>query len=119
MAIHTRKIGCAILVVVAVLVVVWPVWTIVSIELRLWLNGKIAHELVQELGVQYPGVDFRGGASYKDERVVIVVFSRLDQADQDKVESWLRAVKRDRKIAPQIRLRFIPDQSFEDDIRID
>ncbi len=103
---------------VAALVIVGLAWPVVDIELRLWRNGRIAQELIQALEVRFPGVGFRGAASYKDEVVYIMVVSHLDQSYRAQVEAWLRTAKGERSIAPQIRLRFVED-GLERDVVVD
>jgi hypothetical protein len=110
MATTNRKVALVILSTVVVFVVIGLAWPVADIELRLWRNGKVAQALAGALEVQFPGGGFQGAASYKDERVYIVVANRLDQAVRDDVEIWLRKEKGELHIAPQVRLRFVGDE---------
>jgi hypothetical protein len=114
MATPNRKVALIIISAVAVFIVIGFAWTVGDIELRLWRNGKVAQALAQSLEVRFPGGGFRGAASYKDERVYIVVANRFDQTVRDDVETWLRKEKGEHKIAPQIRLRFAGDDLGKD-----
>ena len=100
MASPYRKIVFVVLFALMIFVVLGFAWPLVNIQLRLWRNGKIAQGLAQSLEARYPGIGFRGAASYKDEVVYVVVVNRLNPEDLDEVETWLRKAKREQKIAP-------------------
>ncbi len=111
-----RQMRFAALALAAVAIAAVLLWPVVDIELRLWRNGAIADRLAASLHSRFPAVGFRGAASYKDEVVYIVVFDHVDGPTRGEIERWLRAEKAERKIAPEIRLRFAGDSL--DDIRI-
>ncbi|CEF49246.1 unnamed protein product [uncultured bacterium] len=104
-----RKLpGVALLVLVAV-VVTGVTWPIVAGQLRLSRNGKIAHQLEELLEARFPGIGFRGAASYEREVIYISVVNRLADADREGVERWLRVQQIEQQIAPDIWLRFESD----------
>lgn len=105
-------------IALAVLGAVTFVWQIVSIQLRLSRNGAIAHRLVESLHARFPGVAFRGGASYESEVIYITVSDRVDEATREDVERWLRGQKIEQKIVPTIWLRFSDDAVDDNTIRI-
>jgi hypothetical protein len=88
-------------------------WPLVSIQLRLWRNGAIATRLVESLRTRFPGADFRRGASYQREVIYIGVRGGLGPESRSEVEKWLRRLKAEQRIAPEIWLRF-PDTSAEE-----
>jgi hypothetical protein len=90
---------------------------LVSIQLRLARNGKIAHQLVQSLETRFPGIRVRGAASYEREVIYLSVGNHLDEAARTEVERWLREQKTEQTIAPQIWLRF-EDDAFDQEIII-
>lgn len=94
------------------------VWQIVSIQLRLSRNGAIAQRLVESLHARFPGVAFRGGASYESEVIYITVVELVDEATRGDVERWLRGQKIEQKIVPEIWLRFSDDTVDDNTIRI-
>lgn len=88
------------------------VWQVVTIQLRLWRNGAIASQVAQSLRERFPGVDARGGASYEREVIYIGVYG-VDNRKRPEIAEWLRAHKQERKIAPEIWLRFDYDDDHE------
>jgi hypothetical protein len=95
-----------VFVLIGFVVIVTFVWPLVSIQLRLSRNGKIAQQLVHSLEARFPGINFRGAANYEREVIYISVADRLDEATRLDVERWLREQKIEQKITPQIWLRF-------------
>ena len=109
-------IGFLPLAVVAVGVLVFLIWPIVTIQLRLSRNGATARQLVESLHSRFPSVDFRGAASYEQEVIYITVFDRVDATLRHDAEQYLRSEKADRHIEPELLLRFVgndlPDIKF-------
>jgi hypothetical protein len=96
----------AVLLVVLVFVVIGFIVPMVSIQLRLSRNGKIARQLAESLTASFPGIRFYGAASYEKEVIYICVVNRLDEADRQEVERWVREQKAEQNIAPEIWIRF-------------
>jgi hypothetical protein len=94
---------------IAALVFLGFVWPLVRIQFRLSRNGAISRQLVESLHSRFPGVDFRGGASYEREVIYISVFEHVDETIRREVEQWLREEKSKQHIAPEIYLMFVGD----------
>lgn len=94
------------------------VWPLVSIQLRLSRNGAIAARLVESLRTRFPGADFRGTASYEQEVIYVSVVGDLDPASRPDVGQWLRRLKAEQGIAPEIWLRFSDTGEGKDTIKI-
>ena len=97
------------LAVVAVAVLVFLAWTPVSIQLRLSRNGAVAQRLVESLRARFPGVNFRGAASYEREVIYISVVDHVEEAIRSEVEQVLHQEKAEHCLEPEIRLRFVGD----------
>jgi hypothetical protein len=87
-------------------------WPFVGFQRRLSKNGAIANQLVSSLEVQFPGVPFRGVASYELDVIYISFLQKVDRETRSGVENWLRKQKSERRIAAEIWLRLAGD--FED-----
>jgi hypothetical protein len=96
--------------VAAVAVLVFLVWPVATIQLRLSRNGAIARQLAEALHTRFPGADFRGVASYEREVIFISVLNRVDESVRRDVEEYLRAEKTERRIELEIWLRFLGDE---------
>jgi hypothetical protein len=83
------------------------------IAYRLSTNGAVAKELVESLKNQYPGATIHGGASYERESITITVVDGIDKKSRPELERWLRQEKNERKISPEIWLRFPSGEDFE------
>lgn len=104
-----------ILFTIAVLafVGIFFVYPYTDILLRLSRNRKIADHLVESLTVRFPGVQFHGGASYRDEMVFIWTRTDLGVDQRQEVEQWLRQVKAEQPIRPVIGVQFPDDVAAE------
>ncbi len=115
MAIGQHKVVIRIATTLIVALIIAITWPIVSIPLRLSRNGAIAADLVATLHADYPGVRFRGSASYEQEVIYISVVEGSDKIDRKDLERWLREKRIDDNIAPAIYLTFsvgFDDQSI-------
>jgi hypothetical protein len=68
------------------------------------------NQLVGSLKTQFPGVSFRGGASYERE-VIYISVRQIDDATFAEIERWLRATKSEQKVEPEIWLQFESDDT--------
>ena len=103
-----------VMIWVVILAFAWAVGVFVTIQLRLARNGAVAQAIVEALHNDYPGVRFRGGASYERETICISVVEGQDKLDREDLDRWLRAKRIDERIQPVIWLTFtggIDDQS--------
>ena len=94
------------LVLVVLVIFAAFVLPLASIQLRLSRNGALAARLVESLQTQFPGAEFRGGASYEREVVYIQVAGKLAPERRSDIEQWLRRLKAEQGIAPAIWLTF-------------
>ena len=114
MAIGQHKVVIRIATTLIVALIIAITWPIVSVPLRLSRNGAIAAGLVAALHADYPGVRFRGSASYEQEVIYISVVEGSDKIDRKDLERWLREKRIDERIEPVLWLTFnggIDDQS--------
>jgi hypothetical protein len=109
---HRRWLRFLLIALVVLGIVVFLVWPLVSIQLRLSRNGAIARQLVQSLQARFPGISFGGAASYESEVIYIHVADRVDEPTRRDIEQWLRGQKTEQKILPEVWLRFADD--FDD-----
>lgn len=107
-----RALATAVVVLVVLGSIAWP---FVSIQLRLARNGAIARQLVASLRAEFPTASVRGNASYELEVVYLTVVG-LDEAGRRDVERRLREIKAERRIAPEIWLRFSDSTDEEKDM---
>jgi len=112
---HLRLFLIAIVLLSVVAVLAWP---FVRIQYRLSRNGAITRQLAEALHSRWPSVDIRGAASYEREIIYITAFDQLDEATRHDMEQWLREQKTERRIEPEIQLRFMGNTEQEITIRI-
>jgi hypothetical protein len=104
-AIPHSKLLRFVLLAPLVFVILGVTWHLADIQLRISRNGKVAQQLVESLEARFPGIRFRGAVSYEREVIYISVVNRLDEADREEVERWLREQQIEHRITPQIWLR--------------
>jgi hypothetical protein len=104
-----RWVGSLLIVLMVAGVAAFLVWPFVTIRLRLSKNSAISRQLVQALQTRFPGVSFRGAASYEMEVIYIDVGGPVDEPTRREVEQWLREQKTEQEIRPEVWLGFGED----------
>jgi hypothetical protein len=111
---YRKLLAIFVIALLAFVIIGGFIWPLVSIQLRLSRNGRIAHQLVESLQARFPKSEFGGAASYEREIIYIQVRNRLNQGERREIETWLREQKNEQKIAPQIWIRFLEDKEDND-----
>lgn len=91
---------------------------IVVIQLRLWRNGAIAAEVEEALHSRFPQARFRARCSYEREVIYVRLTAGEDAIDENEVERFLRALKAECRISPDILLKFVDDFEWNTAIKI-